>query len=174
MVARPQPEEFTGFESSYVARVPDGADVFEVLRGQSDQLQAILQNVWNDQAGRRPRPGQWSIKEVIGHIADQERIFAYRLLCIARGDKTPLPGYDQEAYVDGTDLNARSLAGLVEEFDRQRRANLLCFEALDEDEFTRVGTANDSLVTPRALLYLMAGHVMHHLESLQVDYNVGG
>jgi hypothetical protein len=114
------------------------------------------------------------MKEVIGHLCDQERVFAYRLLCISRGDRTPLPGYDQDAYVNGTDLNARSLAGLLDEFDYQRRANVLCFEALDDEELSRVGTANDSAVTPRALLYLMAGHVMHHVESLQTDYDVGG
>jgi hypothetical protein len=173
VIARPAPEEYTGFEPSYVARVPHGSDIFAVLREQPDQLRALMQNVWDDQASRRPKPGEWSIKEVIGHICDQERVFAYRLLCIARGETAPLPGYDQEAYVNGTDLSARSLAGLLDEFDFQRRANLLCFEPLDDDELSRTGKANDSLVTPRALLYLMAGHVMHHLESLQTDYNVG-
>jgi uncharacterized damage-inducible protein DinB len=174
MIARPLPEEYTGFDASYVARVPGEADVFAVLRAQPDQLRALMQNVWDDEAGRRPKPGEWSIKEVIGHVCDQERVFAYRLLCIARGDTAPLPGYDQEAYVASTDLNARNLAGLLDEFDLQRRANLLCFEALDDFELSRTGTANNSVVTPRALLFLMAGHVMHHLGSLQADYNVAG
>ena len=173
MVVRPTPEEYTGFDASYVARVPDGADVFEVLRRQPDQLGAMLQNIWDSKAGMRPKLGEWSIKEVIGHIADQERIFAYRLLRIARGDTTPLAGYDQDAYVASTDLNARTLASLLEEFDLQRRANLLCFEALDDEELARVGTVNDLPVTARALLYLMAGHVMHHIDSLATDYNVG-
>jgi hypothetical protein len=172
MIRRPAPEEYTGFEASYVARVPDDADVFDVLRIQPDQLRAMLQNTWDSQASRRPKPGEWSIKEVIGHVCDQERVFAYRLLCIARGETAPLPGYDQEAYVNGTDLNARSLAGLLDEFEFQRRANLLCFEALDDEELSRAGTANYSLVTSRALLYLMAGHVMHHIESLATDYKL--
>jgi uncharacterized damage-inducible protein DinB len=173
MVERPQPEEYAGFDASYVARVPDGADVFEVLRGQPDQLRALLQTTWDSEASKRPKPGEWSIKEVIGHVCDQERVFAYRLLCIARGETASLPGYDQDAYVNATDLNARSLAGLLDEFDYQRRANVLCFQELDEFELSRTGNANDSAVTPRALLFLMAGHVLHHLESLQTDYEVG-
>jgi uncharacterized damage-inducible protein DinB len=174
MTARPAPEEYTGFEASYVARVPESSEVFDVLRAQPDQLRAMLQNTWDSEASRRPKPGEWSIKEVIGHVCDQERVFAYRLLCIARGETASLPGYDQEAYVNGTDLNARSLAGLLDEFEFQRRANLLCFEALDDEELSRAGNANDSLVTPRALLYLMAGHVMHHVESLATDYRLTG
>ena len=174
MVTRPQPEEYSGFDASYVARVPESADVFAVLGTQPDQLRAMLQSTWDDQASRRPKPGEWSIKEVIGHICDQERVFAYRLMRIARGDKTPLPGFDQELAVNGTDFGARTLAGLIDEFDFQRRANVLSFEALDDEELSRAGTANGSTVTPRALLYLMAGHVMHHIESLQIDYNVGG
>jgi hypothetical protein len=172
MVERPQPDEYTGFDASYVARVPAGSDVFEVLGGQPDQLRALLQNTWDSEASKRPKPGEWSIKEVIGHLCDQERVFAYRLLCIARSDQSLFPGMDQEAYVNATDLNARSLSGLLDEFDYQRRANVICFQELDDFELSRVGNVNNSVVTPRALLFLMAGHVLHHLESLQTDYKL--
>ena len=101
MVARPQPEEYTGFDATYVARVPEHEDVFEVLRRQPDQLRALLQNTWDDQASRRPKPGEGSIKEVIGHICDQERVFAYRLMRIARCDKTLLPVFYQYLAVNG-------------------------------------------------------------------------
>lgn len=174
MIPRPHPDEYLGFEASYVARVPEDADVMEVLRLQPDQLAALLQNVWDWEAARRPKANEWSIKEVVGHITDQERVFAYRCLYIARGETARLPGFDQDAYVLGTDFGARPLASLLEEFELQRRANILCFEALDQEELARKGNANDSVVTPRALLYLMAGHVMHHIESLQDDYNVRG
>lgn len=172
MIIRPQADEYPGFDQTYVPRVPDGADVLDVLRSQPDQLRAMLQNTWDSEASKRPRHDEWSIKEVIGHIADTERVFAYRCLRIARGDTTPLPGFDQDAYVAGTDLNARSLEGLMEEFELQRRANLLCFEALDDFELARSGTVNDQPVSTRALLFLMAGHVMHHLESLATDYRL--
>ncbi len=173
MIARPQPDQYSGFEPTYVDRVPDGTDIMDLLRRQPDQLRALLQNTWDSAASVRPKHDEWSIKEVIGHIADSERIFAYRCLCIARGDTTPFPGFDQDAYISGTDLNPRPLSGLLEEFDLLRRANLLCFEALDDFELSRVGTVNSLPVTPRALLFIMAGHVMHHLESLQADYKVG-
>lgn len=111
---------------------------------------------------------------MIGHIADTERIFAYRALRIARGDTTPLPGFEQDAYVRATDFNARRLSDLLEEFACQRRGNVLCFQPLTEAEVARRGTASSASVSVRALLYIMAGHVLHHIESLRTDYRVGG
>ena len=154
---------------------PRAADVFEVLRAQPDQLRAMLQSTWDDQASRRPKPGEWSIKEVIGHICDQERVFAYRLMRIARGDKTPLPGFDQDVAVNGTDFGARDLAGLIDEFDLPApRQPALLRGPRRRRAIAAPAPPTSSTVTPRALLYLMAGHVMHHIESLQVDYNVAG
>jgi uncharacterized damage-inducible protein DinB len=174
MIPRPQPDEYAGFFAGYVAQIPPDADIIALLRNQADTLRALVAHLPDEQASQRPAPGEWSVKEVIGHINDTERIFAYRALRIARGDSTPLPGFEQDAYVEATNFNARALANLVDEFDAQRRANVLCFEPLGEAELTRRGTASNNPVSARALLYIMAGHVAHHIYSLRTDYGVGG
>jgi hypothetical protein len=112
------------------------------------------------------------VKEIIGHVNDGERVFAYRAMRIARGDATPLTGFDQNDYVRATDFNQRSLEDLIEEFDLQRRANVRCFRPLTAAEIDRRGTASSNPFSVRALLFIMAGHVMHHIESLKVDYKV--
>lgn len=172
MIARPQADEYAPYYGQYIRRVPSGADIFAVLSGQPDELRALLASVSDDRASVRPAPGEWSVKEVVGHVCDAERIFAYRALRVARRDTTPLPGFEQDDYVRATDLNARSLPDLVEEFALQRRANVLCFQPLTEAESQRRGTASNNPVSVRALLFMMAGHVMHHIESLKTDYKV--
>jgi uncharacterized damage-inducible protein DinB len=173
MIQRPQTDEYAPFYAGYVQRVPEGSDLFALLNGQPEALRALLQNVSDDQAGIRPAPAEWSIKEVIGHIADTERVFAYRLLRIARGDQTPLPGFDQDEFVNATDFNKRSLISLLDEFDLQRRANMLLITSLTDQEIDRRGIASNNPVSVRALLHILAGHVLHHIESLKTDYKVG-
>lgn len=173
MIPRPQADEFNPYYAGYIQRVPQGGDVFAMLSQQPDELRALVQSVSDEQANVRPAPGEWSIKEVLGHIVDTERVFAYRAVRIARGDTTPLPGFEQDDYVRATDFNARSVSDLVEEFEFQRRANLLCFRPLTAEETERRGAASNYPVSVRALLYIMAGHVAHHVESLKTDYHVG-
>lgn len=172
MIARPQADEYAPFYAGYVERVPEGDDIFALLSHQPDELTSLLANISDAQASARPAPGEWSIKEVVGHVCDTERIFAYRAVRIARGDSTPLAGFEQDDFVNATDFNARSLADLTEEFALQRRANVLCLRSLTEGESIRRGIASDAPVSARALLYIMVGHVMHHVESLQTDYGV--
>lgn len=174
MIARPASDEYASYYGGYIGRVPEGSDVFALLHRQPDDLRTLLQAVADDAANVRPAPGEWSIKEVLGHINDTERIFAYRALCIARGDVTPLPGFEQDDFVRGTDFNVRSVADLVDEFDFQRRSNILVFKPLTEAEINRRGTASGNPFSVRALLYTLAGHVIHHVESLKTDYKVGG
>lgn len=173
-ISRPQADEYAPFYAGYVQRVPEGADVLSVLSQQPDELVALMDTVSDEQSKARPAPGEWSIKEVLGHINDTERVFAYRAVRIARADTTPLPGFDQDTYVQATNFNARSCNYLLQEFNMQRRANLLAFLVLTPEELNRRGTASGNPISVRALLYIMAGHVMHHVESLQVDYHVGG
>lgn len=173
MIPVPKPDEYAGFYAGYVQRVPPGSDLFALLAQQPDDLRTLLQSVADEQASVRPAPGEWSIKEVLGHLCDTERIFSYRALRIARGDTTPLAGFDQDDYVRGTDFNARPLVDLLEEFASQRRANVLCFQPLTGDEVARMGTSSNQPVSTRALLYMLAGHVLHHIESLKIDYHVG-
>jgi hypothetical protein len=173
MIARPQADEYAPYYGAYIGRVPDAADLFALLARQPDELRALLAATSEETASLRPAPGEWSIKEVIGHINDTERIFAYRALRFARGDSAAVPGFDQNQYVEGTDFNRRALGDLVEEFSLQRRANLLAFRPLTEAEIDRRGTASGNPFSVRALLYAMAGHVMHHVESLRTTYKVG-
>lgn len=173
MIPRPQADEYAPYYGRYIQRVAEGADLFALLSSQPNDLHTLLAAISDEAANAYPAPGEWSIKEVIGHLNDTERIFAYRALRIARGDTTPLPGFEQDDYVRGTDFNGRSLADLLDEFAAQRRANVLCFQPLTDAENVRRGTASNNPFSVRALLYMMAGHVLHHVESLQTDYHVG-
>ncbi len=173
MISRPQINEYAPFYAGYIQRVPVGRDIFALLSQQPGELRSLLQHVTNEQANARPVPGEWSIKEVIGHICDTERVFAYRTLRIARGDTTPLAGFEQDDYIRATDFNTRRLTDLIEEFTAQRYANVLCFQSLAEAEIDRRGIASDLPVSARALIYMLAGHVLHHVESLKTDYHVG-
>ena len=173
MIPRPAADEFSPFAAGYVQRVPEGSDIFALLSDQPDELRTLLQGVSDEQANVRPAPGEWSIKEVIGHICDSERVFAYRAMRIARGDTTPLPGFEQNDYVEATDFNVRSLSDLLDEFTFQRKANVLCFKPLSEAEIMRRGTTSGNPASTRGLLYILIGHVMHHIESLKTSYHVG-
>jgi uncharacterized damage-inducible protein DinB len=172
VIPRPDPSEYSGFDPTYIDRVPHGSDVMAVLAHQPAALRGLASKLSDAQSATRRVPAQWSVKEVIGHLCDTERIFAYRVLRIARNDATPLAGFDQDAYVASTDFNSRSLADLLDEFEFQRRANNLCFGALTATELERAGVVNDHVATVRAILYAMAGHILHHFESLRVDYGL--
>ncbi len=168
-VDRPGENEYAPFYAGYIQRVPDG-DVFEILTNQIDTPRVLLAKLSTGQADFRPDPTEWSIKEVVGHINDAERIFAYRALRISRGDQTPLPGFEQDDYVRAANFGERTLPDLLEEFELLRRANLLAFNRLSNEASQRQGTASGSGVSVRALIYIMAGHVECHLESLRKDY----
>jgi len=172
MITRPQVDEYVPFYAGYVQRVPENSDIIALMSSQPDELQSLLKNVTETQANVHPAPEAWSIKEVLGHICDAERVFAYRTMRIARADTTPLHGFEQNNYVRSTDFNARSLQDLIDEFTFQRRANVLCFKALTEEEISRTGIASNNPVSVRAILYIIVGHVMHHIESLKTDYHV--
>lgn len=174
MIQRPKPDEYFEFYGWYIELVPPDADVFALMAAQPEELRALLRSADEAQAEVHPAPGEWSIKEVLGHITDTERVMSYRALWIARGDSTPLPGFDQDDFVRGTDFNRRSLRDLLDEFAFQRQANLLCFQPLTEAEIDRRGTASGYPFSTRALLYVLPGHVIHHIESLKRDYGVGG
>lgn len=174
MIQRPSSSEYAPFYSGYVKHVPEGADVMSVLAAQPAELRGLVGNLPDAQANAHPSPGEWSVKEVVGHVCDTERVFAYRALRIARGDETPLAGFDQNEYVRGTHFNARALGDLLDEFTYQRQANVICFRALSEAEISRIGTASESYVSVRALVYMLAGHVIHHVVSLKTDYQISG
>lgn len=170
MITRPQPDEYAPFYAGYIERVQDGVDLFKLYDIQHAVLSALVAGMSEEQAQTPHQEGEWSIKQILGHINDTERIFAYRALRIARGDTTPLAGFDQDQYVQATNFNARTLQSLLDEFASLRNANIRCFIDLTEAEIDRRGTASDNPVSVRALLYMLAGHVAHHIKSIKVDY----
>ncbi|HYD52468.1 MAG TPA: DinB family protein [Gemmatimonadaceae bacterium] len=173
ITTRPAETEYAPFYAGYVARVPDG-DVVDLLRAQLGETLALLRAVPEERGGYRYGEGKWSIKEVVGHMADTERIMCYRALRVARGDRTPLPGFDEKEYVKHAGFDRRSLASLLAEFEQVRIASIAFFETLTPEDQARVGVANDRDVTARALAYIVAGHERHHVAILRERYLESG
>lgn len=168
-VKHPDENEYAPFYAGYIRQVPDG-DIFEILARQPAALRALLAALPAEQADFRPGPAEWSIKEVVGHINDFERVVAYRALRVSRGDQTPLAGFEQDDYVREANFGQRSLSDLLDEFGLLRRANLLAFQGLSHEVSLRRGTASGFGVSARALIFMLAGHVEHHAASLRNDY----
>jgi hypothetical protein len=166
---RPDATEYAPYYGKYVSLVADG-DVVESLNRQLDESLALLGQIAEVQADFRYAPGKWSIKELVGHMIDTERIFSYRALRFARNDKTPLNGFEQDDYIRGASFDDYTLADLASEFAHVRRASLSLFKHLNEEAWNRTGTASDSHVSVRALAYIIAGHELHHMEILRSRY----
>ena len=165
-MTRPGPDEHGAFYNDYVGLVV-GSDVFAALRSGMAEMLGILGGLSDDQAVAHHPPYTWSIKEVVGHLIDCERIQAYRALRIARGDATPLPGFEESDYVRASGSNARALADLIEEYELVRRSTLALLASLPEEAWDRRGTANRSPVSVRALAFIVAGHERHHALNLR-------
>ena len=172
--AAPAPDEFDPFYARYVARVANVTAPVDELVAQRARLLNLLSPLSDEQSLFRYAPGKWSVKELVGHLADAERIFAYRLLRIGRGDATPLPGFEQDPYVEHGNFGQRTLANLGEELEVVRRSTLILYQHLGEDALGRRGTASGHAVTPRALAWIIAGHELHHVEVLKTKYLEGG
>ncbi len=166
---KPQPGEYNSYYEKYVSLVPDG-DIIATLKSQIDETRGLLSTVPEDRGNFRYEAGKWSIKEVLGHLTDTERIMSYRALRIARGDTTPLPGFEQDDYVRTAQSNAFSLSSLLEEYIAVRRATVLLFEHMAAEACTRQGTASNNPVTVRALAWIIAGHELHHRAILKSRY----
>jgi hypothetical protein len=155
-----------------VDRVPDG-DVLALLEAQVGELDALLRPLSASQADSRFADGEWTIKEVVGHLVDSERVFAYRAVAFARAEAASLPGFDQDAYVRAADFGTRTLADLLDQLALLRRANLAEFRCLSAETAARRGTASNREISVRALIYIIAGHVNYHLEDLRGKYLPG-
>jgi hypothetical protein len=166
----PSPEEYAPFYADYVQRATQRKSMQSALAQQIEELHAALDSLSDKQACFKPGPQEWSIKEVIGHLNDVERIFSYRLLRISRADATPLPGFEQEDYVRAAGFDRYSLADLVREFELLRAANMLAIGHMTEEAIDCRGTASGYTVSARALIYMLVGHVDHHMASLQEKY----
>ena len=170
-VGRPASDEIPAHFVGYIGKVPE-SDPVAVLTSQIDVTAALLRGVSETDALKRYAPGKWSVKEVVGHLADTERIMAYRALRIARGDETPLPGFDENAYVPPARFDARPLADLVADLRTVRAGTLALFRSFDADAWRRRGTASGKAVSVRALGYMIPGHERHHVEILKTRYGL--
>jgi len=168
-IAAPDASEYAPYYGQYISLVK-GGDVLRALEDQIPATSALLERLSDQQADYRYAPGKWSIKEVLGHLTDTERIMSYRALRMARGDQKPLAGFEQDDYVRAAEFGHRTLAGLLEEFNAVRRATLALFQNLEPEAWTRRGIANEKEVTVRALAYIIAGHELHHRKILQEKY----
>lgn len=171
-IERPGTDEYAESFGDYVGRVPGGADLLTLLAEQRDGTAALLSDIPAEKAGFRYAPGKWSVKEIVGHLSDVERIMAYRALRIARGDTTPLSGFDENAYVPFANSDDRELDELVEEWVAVRQATLALFRTLPPEAWSRRGTANGKPLSARAVAYIIAGHERHHLETLRDRYGL--
>ena len=168
-IPRPDASEYAPFYGTYVTKVPEG-NVLTLLEAQREETQALLASIPEGRGLHRYAPGKWSIKELIGHVTDAERIFGYRALRFARGDRTPLPGFDEKVYAPAGKFDVRPLANLAAELDAVRHATIALFEGLDPEALTRHGPASNNEVSVRALAYIIAGHERHHLGILRERY----
>ncbi len=169
MLGRPQPDEAASYYHGYINRVASD-DVVSVLENQLEETVAFLRGISEEQSLHRYEPGKWSIRQLLNHVNDSERIFLFRALWFARGFPNSLPGYDQDIGVNAAGADEVSWAALVEEFRSIRLASLAFLGNLPADAWLRGGIANDSPATVRALAYIVAGHVAHHIEILKQRY----
>jgi hypothetical protein len=171
-LTRPGADEYGAFYAGYIARVPEG-DILELLARQGEETQALLSPLPPERAAYRYEPDKWSVTEVVGHLTDAERVFSYRALCISRGDETPLPGFDEAAYVPQAGFERRGLPDILDELRVLRQSTLMLFRGLDDAAGLRRGTANGHPMSTRAAAYIIAGHERHHVNVLRTRYGVG-
>ncbi|MCX6141244.1 MAG: DinB family protein [Candidatus Kapabacteria bacterium] len=166
---RPAAHEFPAYYEQYVDKV-ESEDVLSVLDAQREQMADLIGMLDDDRARYRYEDGKWSIKELLGHLVDSERIFGTRALCIARGDTQPLPGFDENVYVVNAIFDERTLDSIVDEWFSLRDANIRLFSSFSEEDLSRVGIANGKPITPRAIIWTIAGHAIHHMLILKERY----
>lgn len=170
IINRPQPSEFASFYAGYIGKVPDSGPVGML----QDQIVALekLGALPDDTGNHRYAEGKWSVKELLGHVADAERVFSYRLTRIARGDQTPLAGFDENAWARTAPHGRRKLHDVVDELIAVRRSTLALINSLDQPTLDNTGVANNNPVSARAICWILAGHSQHHLNILGERYGV--
>jgi hypothetical protein len=169
-LTHPSTDEYADFYAGYVQRATARSDVLAALPKQIDEIKTALGNLTEKQALFRDAPKEWSIKEVIGHLNDVERVFSYRLLRISRNDPAPLPGFEQDDYVREAGFDNYPLDDLIDEFEQLRRANILNIKNMKDEAALYRGTASGFHVSARALIHMLVGHVDHHMASLREKY----
>ena len=171
MNRRPDPSEYAPYFQRYLALVPED-DILTALEKQMNETAALLRGVGEERAAHRYAPGKWTIKQVVGHMGDTERILAFRALAISRGETNPLPGFDEDSYVRGADFDSWPYADLVDSLGVVRRANIMMFRHLAPEAWERRGVANENPTSVRGLAYTILGHERHHLGVLRERYGI--
>ena len=166
---RPKSDEHIEYYSRYIDRVPEG-DIVDTLSRQIPETLAFLRAIPESKADHAYAPGKWTIRQVIGHLSDAERVFQYRAFRFSRADATPVPGFDENSYVDNARFPQQTMTDLINEFEHLRRATIYLFNAMDEEAMSRRGTANDAEISVRAISYIIAGHETHHMDVLRERY----
>lgn len=164
---RPQAHEYPAWAETYIKLVE--GDVLFLLERQAAEFPDFVSSLV-EKADHAYAPGKWTIKEMIGHIIDTERVFSYRITCFARGEQQPLPGFDEAEYAASAHFSDRSLLSLAHEFSLLRRSNLYLYRSLTEAELDRKGNASGREITVRAILYMTAGHLIHHTQIIKERY----
>lgn len=172
MNVRPEKNEYNDYYETYVSLVEE-TDIVATLENQLGEMRNTFGEISEEKSFHRYADGKWSIKEVIGHLIDGERIFGYRALRISRADKTPIEGFEQDGYIENSNFDDTKFSDLTEELLLVRQSNNLFFKNLTDEAWQRTGTASDSPVSVRALAYIMVGHIRHHTNILQTRYLTG-
>ena len=166
---RPEHGDYAPYYETYIKLI-EGDDILKILNDQSKKTQDVLNSFSEHKGNFRYADGKWTVKEVVGHLLDTERVFAYRALCIARGEKKSLPGFEQDDYVNEGNFNRRELFEMNYEFRLLRESNLLLFRSFTPEMLKKRGFANETSVTVLAILYMIAGHEKHHMKILKEKY----
>jgi DinB superfamily len=168
---RPHDTEYAAFYAAYIARVPED-DLLNLLEVQPAELRTMADNIDPEEELYRYAPEKWSVRQVFGHLVDTERVMGYRAFRIGRGDATPLPGFDERAYVAASDFEDRTVKEMAHEFAAVRTANLWTIRRWTPDAWPRMGTANGHPISARSIAYILAGHVRHHVAILRERYRI--
>lgn len=166
---RPDKSEYAEYYHKYVKGVPEG-DIRDVLEDQLNSAITFLSSIDEEKSQQRYAPGKWSLREVLGHIIDSERVFAYRALRFSRGDEKPLQGFDENLYINNSNYDSTNLSRLIEEFSLIRQSTIALFRNLQDEQWLKKGNASGYDVTVRGLAYIIAGHTEHHLNVIKERY----
>lgn len=166
---KPNPGDYASYFDQYISLLPD-EDILKILDDQINSSEKFLRTISEEQGNHSYAEGKWTVKEVIGHIIDVERIMAYRVLSFSRSEEQSLPGFEQDDYITNGNYNLRNVEDLTNEFKAVRNANLIMFKSFSDEMLKRGGIASDNKVTVLALIYIIAGHEKHHIKILKEKY----
>lgn len=169
-VQKPAEGEYAPYAIAYIDLVPNDGLIFEHLRENLQMVKNLVGQLPDEKLSTPCAPGEWTIKEILVHVMDAERIFAYRALRFARHDTTELPGWDQDAYAPFSGANARTIESILDELTAVRQASIALFSTFDDETMQRVGIANNHNLSVRSALYQIAGHELHHVNSIKENY----